>query len=303
MRVIPKHSIWSYKHKGWNAVQACLYALKGLFKFKWIEKLFLRVSLRSFKNRFLVKENTISYFNFAGAKLPDVSKDGEKLKMLWQIFDDVFLVSCMFNDNYDKQIVEQVDLNTNEGPYGYVDDHFDVRVKKGDVVIDAGAWIGDFSAYAASKGAKSYAFEPCSETLFWLNKTSELNENLIIPVQLGLGDKNCKMEVSVDKTNTGGNSLVSDFAGNSEQVDVITLDSFVKEHNLERVDFIKSDIEGFERNLLMGARETLRKFAPKLAICTYHLPDDPVVLAQIIKEANPNYKIVQMRHKLFAAVV
>lgn len=303
MRVIPKHSIWGYKHKEWNAIQACLYAFKGFCKFEWLEKLYLHVSLHFFVKKFLVKENTISYFNFAGAKLPDVSNDKEKLRMLWQIFDDVFLVSCMFGDNYEKQVVTEVDLNTNEGAYGYVDGNFDVRVKEGDIVIDAGAWIGDFSAYAASKGAKSFAFEPCAETLFWLNKTSELNGNLIVPVQLGLGDENCKMTVSVCETNTGGNSLITSCTEDSELVNVVTLDSFVKDNNLERVDFIKSDIEGFERNLLLGARQTLKRFAPKLAICTYHLPDDPVVLAKIIKEANPNYTIVQMRHKLFAAVL
>lgn len=303
MRIIPKHAIWGYTYKGWNVMQACLYAVRGTCRFEWLEKLYLQVSLRSFKNRFLVKGNTISYFNFASAKLPDVSQDEEKLKLLWQIFDDVFLVPCMFGDNYDKRIVEQVDQNTNEGAYGYVDGAFDVRVKQGDVVIDAGAWIGDFSAYAASKGAISYAFEPCAETFFWLNKTAKLNGDLIIPVQAGLGDRNCKMAVSVSETNTGGNSLVAEAIGNMELADVTTLDAFVEAHRLERVDFIKSDIEGFERNLLAGARETLRKFAPKLAICTYHLPDDPKVLSQIIKDVNPDYKIVQMRHKLFAAVV
>ncbi|GHV33865.1 hypothetical protein FACS1894187_03280 [Synergistales bacterium] len=68
------------------------------------------------------------------------------------------------------------------------------------------------------------------------------------------------------------------------------------------MDFIKADIEGYERYMLKGAAKTLKKFAPKLALCTYHLPDDPEVMEKIIKEANPAYNVIQKRTKLFASV-
>jgi uridine phosphorylase len=66
----------------------------------------------------------------------------------------------------------------NEGPYGYTDGLFDVSVKSGDVVIDAGAWIGDFSAYSYWKGATCYAFEPMQVTYSLLEKTKDLNYRL-----------------------------------------------------------------------------------------------------------------------------
>lgn len=88
----------------------------------------------------------------------------------------------------------------------------------------------------------------------------------------------------------------------STQVETISLDDFVRENNLPRVDFIKADIEGFERHMLAGAQETLARFAPKLALCTYHLHDDPEVMANLILQANPKYNIVQKRMKLFASV-
>jgi hypothetical protein len=57
-------------------------------------------------------------------------------------------------------------------------------------------------------------------------------------------------------------------------VKTMTLDSFVKEYNVERVDFIKIDAEGSERETLKGAKETIKKFKPRMAIAAYHLPDD-----------------------------
>ena len=90
---------------------------------------------------------------------------------------------------------------------------------------------------------------------------------------------------------------------NKETITLTTIDKFVEDKGLEKVDFIKSDIEGEERNMLLGATETLKRFAPKLALCTYHFPDDEEVMTKIILEANPNYTIKYLRHKLFAAVI
>jgi FkbM family methyltransferase len=194
-----------------------------------------------------------------------------------------------------------------EGPYGYIDGDFDVTVKEKDVVIDAGAWIGDFAAYAAyaaSKGATVYAFEPVEDSYNVLCKTQKLNKGEIHPVQKGLGDFCGDMNILINGDRSTTNSKINKKKSTKEEkISITTLDFFVKEHKLTKVDFIKADIEGAERDMLKGAVDTLVRFAPKLAICTYHLSDDPKVLEQIILEANPNYKIVHLRHKLLAAVL
>lgn len=139
-------------------------------------------------------------------------------------------------------------------------------------------------------GGVTFAFEPSKDMFEYLLKTAELNGN-IYPIQKGLSNET----INVDKNSVNNNQ-------SSDLIETITLDDFVKERKLNHVDFIKSDIEGFERYLLQGAQETLKNFAPKLALCTYHLPDDPQVMTDLIMKANPRYNIVHGKMKLYASV-
>jgi FkbM family methyltransferase len=249
--------------------------------------------------------NGESYYDVNGAKLPDIRSDTEKIRFFINgAFQDTFFVPYFLDDNHDKSLVEIFDLFMGEGPYGYKDQEIDVTVKTGDVVIDAGAWIGDFSAYAASKGASiTYAFEPVNTTYKLLEKTAVLNDRKIYPVKQGLSNKISNASISIMETHSAANSLAFTHSNKSESISLTTLDEFVKENKIERIDFIKSDIEGEERNLLKGAYTVLKEFAPKLAICTYHFPEDAKLLESIILDINPKYKIVHLRHKLFAEVV
>lgn len=236
-------------------------------------------------------------FNFNGIKLPDFRADKDICYSFYQVYEDCFFVYLNYKDDYSSNMMNKMDKYMLEGPYCY-NDHksADITIKKGDVVIDVGAWIGDFSAYASAKGAKVYAFEPDPTNLKWLKKTVKLNKN-IIPIPLGLGNK----EEKIGFISRSGGSRVDKYS-NKNKINITTLDNFAKKSKLDKIDFIKADIEGFERNMLMGASKVLKKYEPKLSICTYHLPDDPKVLARIIKKANPKYKIIQMRHKLYAYV-
>lgn len=46
----------------------------------------------------------------------------------------------------------------------------------------------------------------------------------------------------------------------------ITIDDYVKQQDIKWVDFIKIDVDGSERNILVGAKDTLKRCRPKLAI-------------------------------------
>lgn len=188
----------------------------------------------------------------------------------------------------------------NEGPY----ELGNVRLQEGNVVLDCGANMGMFSALASSKGCKVYAFEPIQYIIgTYLTKTAELNDNITI-CPYALSDKEQELTFQINETNLGASRFLEKNTKDlpTQKVSATTLDQFVAKANLDRVDFIKADIEGAERYMLQGATETIRRFGPKLSICTYHLPDDPEVLSNIILKIQPKYKITFGKMKLYASL-
>lgn len=258
-----------------------------------------RRQAKSFARRMRsMMEREGDHWRIGDVRLPLLDEATELTFLAW-VFEDIFHVYLHHGDRYDESSIDRCYTLLPEGPFGLRNERVDVRVEEGDVVLDAGSWIGDFAAYASAKGATAvYAFEPIDATYAYLTRTAELNAN-VIPVKKGLSDHEGRAAMSIDAASIG-NAILTEGSGRS--VELTTVDAFVKERGLQRVDFIKADIEGAERDMLRGAQETLSKFKPKLALCTYHLPDDPEVLAALIKEAEPSYEVVQKRKKLYASV-
>ena len=137
-------------------------------------------------------------------------------------------------------------------------------------VLDVGAHIGYYSLLCArGVGPKGsvYAFEPCPSTFARLCRNLDLNPSLKVhPQAMALADRTeylCMTEA--DASNTG-TSYMKDKASSSSGIPVTTLDEFVREQRLTRVDFIKADVEGYEMKVLAGADETLARFSPRLMI-------------------------------------
>jgi len=127
--------------------------------------------------------------------------------------------------------------------------------------VDIGAHIGTWAWTCGAKANKTHAFE-CNNEVFnclcaniYLKKLS----SKVIAHRCGLSNKsNQKMTYYKRSIDGGGNGLAvvhpSDSSAPTDTVDVFRLDDF----NLDNVGFLKLDVEGYEREVLEGAQNTLR---------------------------------------------
>ena len=160
-------------------------------------------------------------------------------------------------------------------------------------IIDVGASFGDSAlVFGRYTDKHIYSFEPTKEGYDALQETIRLNAaTRIIPVKKALGASISQGQISVSG---GCSSMVFDNHTTSEEIEVITLDSFVREHNIE-VGFIKVDIEGIEQEFLKGARQTITAQKPAMLISIYHQASDFFEIKPMIESWDLGYtfKVVQ----------
>ena len=146
------------------------------------------------------------------------------------------------------------------------------------VVFDVGAHAGQYTklfARAARQG-RVYAFEPASyarsilRTVVWLHGLSNV---AVVPIALGAEARLDTLTIPLKGNGSVGFGL-SHLGKASERwsavaqeiVALTTIDCMVETLGLDRLDFIKADIEGWELRLLQGAERTLERFRPRLLL-------------------------------------
>ncbi|MDF2530905.1 MAG: hypothetical protein K0Q65_486 [Clostridia bacterium] len=165
-----------------------------------------------------------------------------------------------------------------------------------EVFIDAGCYHGesalDFINWCHGKYKKIYAFEPDSQNFEICRETFQKNQmDHLQLVNAGLWSRN---EILNFTNSGGGDSRVND--SGTFKVNAVSLDEVL---NGEKATFIKMDIEGSELEALKGAKQTIQKYRPKLAICLYHKPEDVLDIPLYIKSLVPDYKFYIRHYTLF----
>lgn len=141
------------------------------------------------------------------------------------------------------------------------------------VAFDIGANLGaiSFAMSALLPNGRVYAFEPVPENYAYLAKNVARNGvTNIVPVNAGCFSTPTELEFHYVEEFAGGAFVspvgVTDPRERRSIVKCVTVDGFMEENRIGRLDFIKLDVEGAEDDVMIGARETCAAFHPTLLI-------------------------------------
>lgn len=171
-----------------------------------------------------------------------------------------------------------------------------VEAELGDIVLDVGGCWGDTALYFSNKvgnNGKVYSFEFIPKNIEIFNKNIELNSSLksrIELVQRPVSDKN-ENTIFFKDNGPGSQIRTEPFAEQTGSASTVTIDDFIFQNKIEKIDFIKMDIEGAEPFALNGAINTIIKFRPKLAIAIYHSMSDFVNIPKWIYDLDLGYDL------------
>jgi len=173
--------------------------------------------------------------------------------------------------------------------------HSQVKPEDGDCIVDAGANIGDTIEDIVKENIaykKIYAFEPDEQNYAKLIENTKTYQN-IETYKYGLWDKSDKLYFNAESN--VGSSITSDISKSNQTINTISLDEFFKDK--EKPTLIKMDIEGAELKALLGAKEIICNYKPKLQICIYHKPEHLYQIPIILKEWVKDYKLYVGHHE------
>jgi FkbM family methyltransferase len=141
-----------------------------------------------------------------------------------------------------------------------------VRTGPGAVFFDIGANVGHHTLFMAPYCGAVYAFEPNPAS--YASVVEKINTNGLKHIQafpFGLSNTAETLSFYVpEMTNTGSASFEdrSSWGHKKMTAEVKIGDVVTAETGITRLDLIKIDVEGFEKNVLLGLKETLRRFRP-----------------------------------------
>jgi FkbM family methyltransferase len=166
------------------------------------------------------------------------------------------------------------------------------------VAADLGAYNGDTAEELIDLCPhieRIYAFEPDRRNFKKLSVCASAHPQ-IIPINSAAWSEDTTL-IFDDSGNRNSGLIEDGLSKRRAEVSAVALDNVVK----ERVDFIKYDVEGAEKEALIGSSESIRKYHPDLLVSIYHRTEDLHELIRLIHVICPEYKLYLRRYPYIPA--
>ena len=164
-----------------------------------------------------------------------------------------------------------------------------------EIFVDGGCYDGrtvrQFIDYCGSRYKKIYSFEP-ERANYTMALDSFKKDQVRDLMFLNKGLWDCSAILSFTGSASQGSRITDE--GNSK-IETVAIDEVVGD---DRVTFIKLDVEGAEYKALEGARKTISRCRPKLAISVYHKSEDIFELPELILSINEEYRFYLRHYQL-----
>jgi len=152
---------------------------------------------------------------------------------------------------------------------------FETLINPNDTVFDIGANIGCTSILFGSRAKRVFSFEPSPTTFQYLKKnilSAKLNN--VTVVNAGIGAAPGSFELTSSPNNRAGGFVSNHMSASKdhriERIEIIKGDDFVAANAIQRVDFVKIDVEGFERFVIEGLAGTIARDKPVVTLELNH---------------------------------
>ena len=209
---------------------------------------------------------------------------------------DDFIIEKLY---YQQQYIEYTELN-----------FFIMLAKQSRVIFDVGANTGLYSILGskcmpAIEGSVIYAFEPHKSNMERLLKNISLNNiKNVIPVEAAVGEKEelIPFTIPADNRITDVSSADGDFSRRRYQqkitwteikVQQYSLDHFSQLNNINGIDLMKVDVEGYEIPVFKGALKAIKLFNPVIICEVFFSEDKKTFFDSFLQECN--YSIYELR--------
>ena len=162
--------------------------------------------------------------------------------------------------------------------------------------LDLGAYNGDTireMLFYNPQLQSAVALEPDARNFRKLCEYAQGVENCDIKcINSGAWNENTTLLFDASGNRNAGIVSKGNIVSKIKEVNVVSVDSIL---DGGQIDYIKYDVEGSEKEALLGSAQTIKAHAPKLLVSLYHRSEDLFSLPELVKDLNPDYSLYLRR--------